>query len=164
MTLKDNWREILPGKVPDEKIGRDCTKTNSFDLYKRKPQEITSAENREETGRTLDNNPPDDYEILETSGEGLLCGVRAIIGSLESQTTLGTTPSVNVMNLLNDKDIGSFETETRQLARYNDQLGAILHLWGLRQNPSIHLQLGYIVQNGRTFLVPTPFHANTMVI
>lgn len=38
---------------------------------------------QEKTGRRLDNVSLDDYEILGTS-EGLLCGIRAMMGSLDN--------------------------------------------------------------------------------
>lgn len=150
VTLRENWEEIL----------NNSSTSTKYQIRMRK-----------ETERTLDDFVLDDYEILETSGEGLLCGIRAVIGSLESQTTFETIPSVDdLMNLLNDENFRSFEAETRQQARdnennfYIDQLGAILYAWGLRQNPSTPLQLGYVLQDGRNFLVPTPHHENTVVI
>ncbi|KAJ4865181.1 reverse transcriptase (RNA-dependent DNA polymerase) domain-containing protein [Trichoderma breve] len=125
----------------------------------------------EEARRAYEQSFPHGHELIETSGENLLCGVRAVSLSFQNQISQTQTPTPGqLMDLLENEEIRMFEQETGALARDNqnnffiDQLGAALHLWGQQQESVMHIQLGYVLSNGATYLVPTPEHPENVVI
>ena len=112
------------------------------------------------------------YQLIHTSGYGLLCGLQAIVHSFRAQVGgTGVQPTIRDLQRATQTDEAlQFNWELRQEARYNndnyfaDQLGAALRSWGLAQVRPLHLQLGYILSDGSAYLVPGPEHPDTIVV
>lgn len=100
---------------------------------------------------------------LEVSGNGLLCGIRAMIESIEAQLDVPISPIPMEQDLLDihqshtvqaiNEELG--EERQNNTANFSvDQLGAILYNWGT--NRGLNLRLGYRLLDGRCFLIGTP--------
>ena len=112
---------------------------------------------------------PQGYTLVSTSGEGLLCGLRALATSIEHQLELPPPDSDELYRIiLKSESIQTFEKATGEQARANknnfyiDQLAAVLTIWGGQQ--SLDLQLGYVLSDETVFLVPTPTTSNTKIV
>jgi len=108
---------------------------------------------------------PDGHEIIPTSGEGLHCGLAAVLNTMEAMHP--TLPHPTVSDLL----IVFFSPEFKEMAapfgldNVNnftvDQVGAVLRWWGATNN--LALRLGYVVGE-KAFLVPQVGEANIVWI
>jgi len=79
---------------------------------------------------------PDDSEIIPTSGDGLMCGVRAIqLSMTEQHADVGVPTQQGLVQYA-----GQFDNTNRGLAQPNP----------------VRIQLGYVLADGRAFLVPVP--------
>ena len=93
-----------------------------------------------ETRRLLTESFPNRPALIHTDGTGRLCGLHAIINSMQfQQNHLQTQPSieelVEIANDLFSADIANFDTT---------ELNAILDVWTSRQPGGLHLVLGYL--------------------
>jgi hypothetical protein len=98
------------------------------------------------------------FAFVPVSGRRLLCGIRALIESLSHQ--VGHRPDEEtLLQIHRSNEIQAVNAELGQERLDNnddfgvDQLGAIVHAWGLQQG--LNLRLGYQLGDGRNFLVPT---------
>ncbi|KAK4466484.1 hypothetical protein QBC42DRAFT_343014 [Cladorrhinum samala] len=112
---------------------------------------------------------PHGYDLVPTSGEGLLCGLRAIAGSIETQLGLAAPELDDLVKISKDPGLREFEKSLGIPARENDenfhvdQVGAILSKWGKEQKPPLDLRLGYVMNGGEKHLVSSP-DANSEVL
>jgi hypothetical protein len=84
-------------------------------------------------------------KVIEVSGDGNLCGLRALGASIEAQGIYRRAPSVeDLLEISKDSHYQALQTGTGRSNDNNfyiDQLGALLMLWG--QKHKLDLQLGY---------------------
>jgi hypothetical protein len=111
---------------------------------------------------------PHGASLIETSGDGLLCGLRALCESVKAQEIYPTVSVDELQDFVESPDLQSFEAETKGHGRKNqenlyiDQLAGIIRLWGQQQK--LDLQLGYMLADGKKFLVPTETSSATVVV
>lgn len=112
---------------------------------------------------------PHGFDMIHTPGEGLLCGLRAIAGSIEKQLGIPAPELDDLVRISKDPGFKEFEKSLGILARENDdnfyvdQVGAILSKWGKEQKPPLNLQLGYMMKGGEKHLASSP-DANSKVL
>ncbi len=111
---------------------------------------------------------PNGYSRIPTSAEGNLCGLHALVASLTAQVlcdppTLADLQAIARSDEMLANELAIFD-EPRSLedSYHVDQLAAILCFWG--QPRGFDLQLGYVLQSGRSVLVPGPTTPNTQVV
>ncbi|KAH8890526.1 hypothetical protein GQ53DRAFT_842260 [Thozetella sp. PMI_491] len=114
---------------------------------------------------------PSGYQRIPTSGEQNLCGLRALIGSMDAQGFARVPTLSDLQDIATSTPMVEFEQEIcgaldapRSLndSFYVDQLAAIIRLWGDLHD--MDLQLGYVLQGGDVFLVPGPTTTETRTI
>ncbi|KAI8289307.1 hypothetical protein K4K59_006582 [Colletotrichum sp. SAR11_240] len=104
---------------------------------------------------------PNGYERIPTSGQGLQCGLRAVIHSLKSQYPSVQPPSLEVLRSFQSSAyVQEFSRVVGQSHANDDnfhidQLAAYLGEWG-RDSKRGGFQLGYVLSGGTPFLVPSP--------
>ncbi|KAI8220193.1 hypothetical protein K4K55_011704 [Colletotrichum sp. SAR 10_96] len=104
---------------------------------------------------------PNGYERIPTSGQGLQCGLRAVIHSLKSQYPSVQPPSLEVLRSFQSsvyvqefsRVVGQSHANDDNF--YVDQLAAYLGEWGRDSKRGV-FQLGYVLSGGTPFLVPSP--------
>jgi len=98
---------------------------------------------------------PNGHDIIPTSGEGLLCGFRAVINTMEALYPCVPRPTVDdLLTVFHSPEFVEW-AEPFGLDNPNnftaDQVGAVLRLWGIYN--SLSLRLGYVVGE-EAFLLP----------
>ncbi|KAK3320283.1 hypothetical protein B0T19DRAFT_479225 [Cercophora scortea] len=113
---------------------------------------------------------PYSYRRIHTSGQGFLCGPRAIVASMKAQGfRIDQYPTVKQLTMMcQHPKIRAFEEELGELGRDNrnnffvDQLASMLAHWG--SDNGLELQLGYVIPNGKAFLVSCNVTPATRVV
>jgi hypothetical protein len=135
------------------------------------PRRTISPTNRPSATEQFTTQFPYGFHLIPTSGSGKLCGLRALRNSIEAQFAadiLEVPRLTHLQEIMQSAEITDFEHHTGSQVRdntnnfYVDQLGAIWRIWG-RWN-ELDLQLGYVLSDGRAFLVPGPTTRETRVV
>ncbi|KAK3689741.1 hypothetical protein B0T22DRAFT_514416 [Podospora appendiculata] len=113
---------------------------------------------------------PYSYRRIHTSRAGLLCGPRAIVASMKVQGfKLDQYPTVKQLTAMcRHPKIRAFKEELGELGRDNqnnffvDQLASMLVHWGSENG--LDLLLGYVIPNGKAFLVSCNVTPATRVV
>ncbi|KAI1505045.1 hypothetical protein F5X99DRAFT_431144 [Biscogniauxia marginata] len=120
---------------------------------------ITPGGDPEATKVALQAFPSGRFARLPVSGQGLLCGPRAVMVSVKAQMPPGhLAPSVRELRQavrLIEEDFG-IDIDAQTSNYTVDRLGAALHLWGREMDPPLEMRLGFVLGNGHAYLVPTP--------
>lgn len=99
----------------------------------------------------------DGYRTLDISGNGLLCGLRAVCLAARVRG-IGNYPTVPELQKIyeTDKEIAEFLDDTKERIKNNfnvDAVGTVLKIWGEALPRRLELRLGYMLADGRVFLV-----------
>lgn len=99
---------------------------------------------------------PNGYVVIPTSGEGLLCSLYAISESIKAQLPdiNKETPLKEVLMEITNENVNDLKKMGRKNEDnfYIDQLAYILEKWGFVAGYKV--RLGYLLTDGRAFLVP----------
>ncbi|KAG9245441.1 hypothetical protein BJ878DRAFT_541282 [Calycina marina] len=130
------------------------------------PTDKNVAGEDEQARMALQHSFPNGYRKIQTSGEGLDCGLRAVILSFIAQGPAGVTPpTIEELRhiILVDEDINNMneelgeegDPERRDNANewFIDQLAAALQKWGESRQPRLDLRLCWVLANGRANLL-----------
>ena len=110
---------------------------------------------------------PNGFENIPTSGEGCLCGLRAVINTMTAMYP--SLPRPTVKDLQDVLDSSEYAENAAAFGLTNtdnfhvDQIGAALHFWGTTYH-GLNLQLGYIPKGQNPQLIPHPNEDPTIVI
>jgi hypothetical protein len=148
--LVDNWEEIL--KIP-AKFSQVRARSQPGNVGGRSTDGAASQLFREAF--------PYGSVKTFTSGEGLMCGIRATIHSIKKQQRHLPVPTEDrLLDVYRSEQVQGVNRELQEEQQTNDnnffidQLGAILFHWGQEQGHN--LRLGYVLPNGRAFIIGTP--------
>ncbi|KAI9712890.1 MAG: hypothetical protein M1812_006759 [Candelaria pacifica] len=127
------------------------------------PQKSAGALAQEATAQAVfDRDFPFGFSLIETSGDGLLCGFAAVIKSMdEMQKSLASLPVPTMEDLQSVLKSPVFMDLAREAGMSNsdqftiDQVGGVLYYWGLDRG--LNLRVGYVTEGDPPQLLS---HAN----
>ncbi|KAJ2980741.1 hypothetical protein NUW58_g6868 [Xylaria curta] len=112
----------------------------------RNTEQISSYRNLAATNAAIEAFPLARFRRYETSGRGLLCAMRAAIGSLERQFPGGNIPVPDSEDLTSAIYAGQQETGVIDINNFSpDMLQRGLQIWAERNNRLINYRVGYIL-------------------
>lgn len=97
---------------------------------------------------------PHGHQVIPTPGNGLLCGLHAVILSMEAMEPDLPRPTVEELQVVfKSLDNAAFGLDNESYFHV-DQVGAALYFWGTKHD--LNLQVGYIPLGESPVLVPHP--------
>ncbi|KAK0644115.1 hypothetical protein B0T16DRAFT_513478 [Cercophora newfieldiana] len=104
---------------------------------------------------------PRGWQLIAVSGRALLCGLRALRQSVIAQYPAIPAPTLSDLHdTYRSADVQGVNVELGHEGQHNDndfyvdQLGAVIYHWAGRRG--WNLRVGYILADGRCFLIGTP--------